>query len=378
MIQFLRQYLPQEHMARLNTLAWMVTCVLLLGTVNLDHWLPIVVYPDPRPRQSASIRRRFQRFLTNVRHVDPRRLYAPFIQTALSAWAGRTLYLALDTTTLAGRLVIVRVSLIYRGRAVPIAWTVLDQRSTMVSLEQYADLLRYVASLLPPAAHPILLGDRGFRDVDLMALAHHLHWGFRLRLVKSEEVELDNGTICKLGELRLAPGQVRFFQRVWLTQARYGPVNLALGWAAGANTEPWYIATDAKAGWDTLGEYGLRMDIDEGFRDDKSGGFQLEDSRLDAPAAVERLLLVLALCVVHLVALGSAVVDTGLRRCVDPHWRRGLSYLQIGWRYLRQVLAHRWAVRLTCHLDSRPDPEPVLPKRVLTWTEVPADAPIRC
>jgi len=182
MIQFLRQHLPQEHMARLNTLAWMVTCVLLSGTVNLDPWLPFVVPPDPRPRQPASSRRRCQRFLMNVSHVDPQRLYAPFIQAALSAWAGRTLYLAIDTTTLAGRLVMVRVSLIYRGRAVPIAWTVLDQHSTMVGLDKYEERLGYVATLLPPDAHPILLSDQGFRDVDLMALAQARHrWPLFIR-----------------------------------------------------------------------------------------------------------------------------------------------------------------------------------------------------
>jgi len=79
----------------------------------------------------------------------------------------------------------------------------------------------------------------------------------------------------------------------------------------------------------------------------------------------------------HLVAHGTQVVAAGVRRRVDPHWRRGLSYLQLGWRYLRQVLAHRRGLGLTCHLDSRPDPEPVLPKRVPIWTEVPAGTPIR-
>jgi hypothetical protein len=29
---------------------------------------------------------------------------------------------------------------------------------------------------------------------------------------------------------------------------------------------------------------------------------------------------------------------SGLRTTVDPHWRRGLSYLKIGLRYLRGVI----------------------------------------
>lgn len=45
----------------------------------------------------------------------------------------------------------------------------------------------------------------------------------------------------------------------------------------------------------TLEEYGLRFDIEESFRDEKSGGYQLQTSRLATPDALECLLLILAL-----------------------------------------------------------------------------------
>ena len=101
------------------------------------------------------------------------------------------------------------------------------------------------------------------------------------------------------------------------------------------------------------------MDIEEAFRDDKSGGFQLEDCELSDPLAVERLLLVMAVATLHLVTLGSYVVAQGLRPSVDGHWVRGLSYFQLGWRWLRRNVAQAAMVLLTLGpLTPGPDPEP--------------------
>jgi hypothetical protein len=58
----------------------------------------------------------------------------------------------------------------------------------MLAFEQYAELVRYTASLIPRRVNVVLLGDRGFRDIRLMALAHQLHWHFRLRLEDNERV----------------------------------------------------------------------------------------------------------------------------------------------------------------------------------------------
>jgi hypothetical protein len=50
-----------------------------------------------------------------------------------------------------------------------------------------------------------------------------------------------------------------------------------MAWATSLQAEPWYTPTDEPAEPKMLTEYALRMDIEEEFRDDKSGGFQLED-----------------------------------------------------------------------------------------------------
>jgi len=351
----LRKFLPDQDLRRLRSLAWAMTGLILEKTVNLPLWATVIA----SEAKAASRERRMRRLLEN-KHIEVRHYYEPFLRSALAAWAGRTIYLAIDTTTLAGRLTVIRVALIYRGRAIPIAWEVLTQKSTAVALEHYADLLRYVATLLPPKSRVVLLGDRGFRDTDLMALARELGWHFRLRLVKSEEVTFANGQHKHLAEIPLRRGQQRFFQRVRLTAQAYGPINLALTWDTDPEAEPWYIATDEQADASTLEGYALRMNLEEGVRDDKSGGFQLEDSRLDDPLVLSRLLLVMALSYLHLVSLGTIVVEEGLRHQVDTHWRRGLSYFQIGWRWLRHQLSQGLCPWIVFYLNPIPDPEPVV------------------
>jgi len=43
---------------------------------------------------------------------------------------------------------------------------------------------------------------------------------------------------------------------------------------------------------------------------------------------------------IDLVSTGTAIVTLGLRVLIDTHWQRGLSYFQIGWRWIRYAFAH--------------------------------------
>jgi hypothetical protein len=102
------------------------------------------------------------------------------------------------------------------------------------------------------------------------------------------------------------------------------------------------------------------MGIEFGFLDDKSAGFQLEDTELLLAGRLNRLLSILALCSLWLLSIGTYVVDTEQRQLVDTHWTRGLSYLQLGWRWLDYCLARDAPLPLMFHLEPTPNPEPVV------------------
>lgn len=63
-----------------------------------------------------------------------------------------------------------------------------------------------------------------------------------------------------------------------------------------------------------------------------------EDFRLRCAQSLERLYLVAALALLYSTTQGMAVQVAGLRQHVDPHWKRGLSYLNIGLKWLKGVI----------------------------------------
>ena len=287
------------------------------------------------------------------------------IRAALSDWPlDQRLSVALDTTALLP-FVLIRACLIYRGRAIPLAWRVMHHRSTQVSFEAYQPVLDQVCAILPAGQLLILLADRGFAHERLFHYLHQQQWHFRLRLPGNTLVHLGDQPVSVVRDLCPPAGESRFFQEASIFGTAVGPVSLALACLLEQPDDPWFVVSDEQTSARTLDEYGLRFDIEETFRDEKSGGYQLQTSRLATPDALERLLLILALTTLYLTSLGTGVVQADKWRWVDPHWERGLSYLQLGWRWRRQQTQRGWQAFAPFRLDPAPDPLPLLaPRRV--------------
>lgn len=338
---------------------WGLVGLILSEWVNLDKW---GLFRSDEV-QAASKTRQFSRWLHNDT-MQPSLIYRPLIQAALAHWEHPKVYLALDTSLLWNRFVVVRLALVYRGRAIPLAWCVLPGQSATVAVPHYAHLLREVALLLP-VCQVVLLADRGFGDVELMKRARDVGWGFRIRAKTSLWVRRATQGKRKLKALLPPRGHAIFDHTVWITEKGFGPGHLAL---AHVHTENGYetgtIISDDPTDMETFAEYGLRFAIEENFLDDKSAGFQVESSEIRDAEALSRLCLILATATLYLVSTGTATVVLGRRRLVDPHWFRGLSYLQIGWRWGQPALAVGKRLVNLIWLDPGPDPDPAMASRV--------------
>ena len=320
----------------LITFAWAIVGVLMEKSVHLSKW---GIHRAGRAK-AASKQRQFVRWLKNAK-IEPAQIYPHLVKTVFETWGNQKIYLALDSSSLWDEFVIVRIALVYRGRALPLSWIVLKQQSTMVAFEKYKQILKEAAGVLPKGCAVILLADRGFDDNDLFCAARDLGWGFRIRLKKSLRVYRVSKPCLSVGRLMPAKGQALFLHKVWITDRRFGPVYLALAHVQTQNGfEEWAILSDDPTDLRTFDEYGLRFDLEENFLDDKSAGFQLEAGEIRNAEALTRLGLILATATLYLVSTGIVVVALGLRPLVDTHWQRGLSYFQIGWRWIRHALAH--------------------------------------
>jgi hypothetical protein len=355
LVQVLRQHPHWLDLRHLKTLAWMMVGLIHSGSISLCAWTPFVV---SRAQYSQSTQRRFRRWLDNEK-IEVHALYGPLIEQALVGWGDKTLYVALDTSMLWDTYCMVRLAVIYRGRAIPLVWKVIEHGSAAVAYDVYEALLEKAVTLLPFACRVVLLADRGFADTKLMRRLTQMRWHFRMRIKESFWIEHRGHRWFQVRDISLAPGHARFWHRVKVTKQLLGPVHLAVARPLGSE-DYWYLISDEPTEVNTLEEYGLRFDIEENFLDDKSNGFQLESSWIRSAKALERLCVVLAMTTLYLVSQGTAVVQRGQRRLVDAHWYRGSSYLKIGWKWVHYALSRGDALLTSVSLSSACDPEPAM------------------
>jgi len=112
-----------------------------------------------------------------------------------------------------------------------------------------------------------------------------------------------------------------------------------------------------------LRHYLKRMQIEESFRDEKLGGFDLEATHLRDPKRLDTLLLAIAVAILWIYELGEQVLCEKRRSQIVPGHKRQLSVFQLGWRQLRRAVSCTALPAISLLL--RPfKPEPVYNRRL--------------
>ena len=362
---------------RVEVLAWGVVALCFTKTVNLNQWSDVVI---SRATYAASHQRRFKRWLENPK-IKPIAFYTPLLQAALADWPkNQRFFVPLDTSDLGNGYILIRAGLVYRGRTIPISWRVIKHGSTSVGFSAYEQILEDVLNILPKGANIIFLADRGFVHKKFIQFCRRHGVHFRIRVKSNTVIKFNDRHVTNASALCPPTGCACFYDNVSILTEDIGSINLAVANAADAK-EAWYIITDEKADVSTLDDYALRFDIEENFLDDKSNGFQVESSRLKNAKQLERLFLLIAVASLYFTTVGVGVVNLKKRRWVDTHWDRGMSYLKIGWRWLRQQFNKGWSKLNWFWLDPSPDPEPAIASRTKaaakkrTWIILYAEPP---
>lgn len=282
----------------------------------------------PRSRE-----RRWQRFLANSR-IPLADVMRPLFQTALAALGGQRLLLLVDETPLKNDLRCMMVSLAYRGRCVPLAWSSYKTNQPPLPREALIHKLLLQAQDLLPEAQIILMADRGLSDPKLLAMAQERGWHYLLRVQHQTKLLFDDGMTCSIGTLQKQKGSffgsARAFQ-----EAGWRSVSIVA--VPGEGDDPWLLVTDLAPSRSCCDLYRKRMWQEESFRDQKSSGFQWQKSLVRLPDHMDRLLLVLAVASLLLIVLGRWLLQTGQDRLFEPSTRRQLSVFQLGRRFIQLV-----------------------------------------
>jgi hypothetical protein len=289
--------------------------------------------------KNVSTVRRLSRFLASPA-VDVRSWYRSIAKAWLLSQFQQVgeIRLIVDGTKIGFGHQLLMVSLAYRRRAVPIAWSWVRHARGHSSGKQQISLLKYVLSLMPQNAPVFLVGDSEFGSIAVLRQLEQWHWFFVLRQKGNTGLWIN----AQLGWQRMEKfvqhaGQSTWFPNSYLTQTEIHPVSALIHWQAGEK-EPWCLATNLPDASLTLRYYRRRMWTEEMFADFKKHGFDLENTMLRNPPRLSRLTLAVAFLYVWLLSVGSRTVRAGLRHFVDRKDRRDLSIFQIGLRFIDRRL----------------------------------------
>lgn len=339
-ITTLESVVSVSHAKHLHNWVWIVVGILQAKSIALSQIALHIPWTSAAESRVTTIRR----WLMNEQ-LDVWSLYEPVLAHMLQAWQAWEAVVILDGVMVFGdRLQIFRLSLRYGARAIPLAWSVVPGKG-VVAVQALTSMLQRVAQFLNPRVQRVrFLADRGFRDCDWAQLCLQLGWHYNIRITCNTLITRPNGQRCRVDELGVTAGHPRYWQQVSLTAQDKLSTNLSVTWSQGDNQHPSELVaviSDQPAQRQRLKEYGWRMSIEQSFRDDQSGGFDMAHTRLHHPERLERLLLALAIATVWCHELGAQVVRAGekMRRELDAGAQRELSVFQLGLRWLKRCVS---------------------------------------
>ena len=358
MLTAIEKHLPALSPAQQRGLAWWVSGAILAGNA-CQGAVATALEPTVGAAGTEALRRRLREWLYDGAdkavpcraEVATAACFAPLLGWVLEWWQGATLPPALDATALGDRLVVLAVSVLYRGSAIPVAWHVTAANRPGAWLEPILGLVAALAPGVPAGTAVLALADRGLWSPRLWDALRAAGWHPLLRIRQEATFRPLGGQRVRAAGLVAGPGHAWVGAgTAYKDAAKQKAATLIAVWEDG-QAEPCLVLTDLPPTEVGCCWYGLRAWIELGFRALKSLGWHWERTRRTDPARVGRHWLVLAVATLWALATGTRVEDAerlgrdpaGLRVALPPPpgvfrrtasvFARGLARLR--WQLLR-------------------------------------------
>jgi len=331
---FALQWIADDCDSRVTNLVWLMFGMFQARSVQLN----LVARKLPIHAKKLSLVQRLARFLWNGA-VRVWEWYSPSAKALLrqAARSGQ-IRLIIDATKVSNGHRLLMVSVAFRRRSLPLAWTWVRSNKGHSTTAKQVKLLSYVNGLLPLGVKVSLVGDCEFDHPLLIENLCHWRWDYVLRQAKHYLVwPSDAVDWQRIDSLPLVEGETRWLGHVLLTAASPFPTHLVLHWQSG-QAQPWFLATNLACPRLAVRVYRRRMWIEEMFGDFKKHGCDLEMSHLRHFLRLSRLTLVVCLLYLWLMALGEYVLTQHLTAQVDRTDRRDLSIFRLGWDFREDCL----------------------------------------
>jgi hypothetical protein len=301
--------------------------------------------------------------------------FVPLLSWIVTLWTGTQLALALDATALGDRFVVLAVCVVYRGCAIPVAWTILPANQPGAWRREWLRLLRLLRPAIPKDWTVLVLTDRGLYARWLFRRIVRLGWHPFLRI--NQGAKFRPAGQARWYWLRELVGQVEQRWRGCGTAFRSRDCHLEctlVAWWGEGHDEPWFILTDLAPDGCDARWYGLRTWCEQSFKCTKRGGWQWQYTQMTVPARAARLWLALAVATLWMVSVGSDLeVGPPPESPELPDLRPLLGLPGAGQPRRMRLFRLGWLWVLVCQITARPLP---LPWRLVPepWPDIPACA----
>jgi len=307
---------------------------------------------------------------TQRQALDVTPCFVALLAWIVRLWTSPQVALTVDATSLGDRFVVLAVSVVYRGCAIPVAWTILPAGQKRAWRREWLRMLRHLRPAIPADWTVLVLADRGLYARWLFRRIVRLGWHPFLRI--NQGCKFRPAGQAKFSWLRELCGQggQRWRGRgtAFSTRDCQLACTLVAWWGVG-HAEPWYILTDLPPDGCDAQWYGLRSWCEQGFKCTKRGGWQWQQTQMTDPARVARLWLALAVATMWVISVGSdlelgpspagaalpdlrAILDVG-----TPTQRRRMRLFRLGWLWVLVQAIRGRALPLPTRLVPEPWPD---------------------
>lgn len=311
--------------------------------------------------------------------------FVPLLCWIIRLWDTQQIAFAIDATALSDRFVVLAVCVVYRGCAIPVAWTILPANHKRAWRPEWLRMLRLLRPAIPAEWSVLVLTDRGLWARWLFRRIVRLGWHPMLRINQRAKFRAEGkAQFVWLSELVGEVGQ-RWRGRGTAFASRECQLECTLvAWWGEGHVEPWFVLTDLAPDGCDAQWYGLRSWCEQGFKSIKRGAWQWQQTQMRCEKRAERLWLALAVATLWMISVGSELEFGPSEQSEElPDVRallgirgekraRVLRLLRLGWLWmLSQQLQHQ---PLPLPRRLSPEPWPEVPQRLETL--IPLHTPL--
>lgn len=336
---------PKGNLARhLNTLAAMISGIVGGKSSNLSS-VSSKVADNTKPESRV---KRYSRWIANER-VDYDTYYLPYVNALVESLLHQSLVVIFDGSVTARGCVTLMASVLYKGRALPLAWITRSGTKGHFPECLHLELLKQVRAIIPDSAKVIFLGDGEFDGMDLTKQIEKYNWQYVCRTAVNR-IFHENGEPFSLQNIDVGRSEYFSIPNVYASDSTYGPYHAIVWWEKGYQ-DPIYLITNFELPHEAFYWYKRRFRIETFFSDQKSRGFHLDKSHISDPERVQRLMIATCLAYIWIVFLGALAMKNQWNKIIHRTDRCDLSLFQMGLRLLEHLLNKEKNIPVAFQMD---------------------------